>query len=424
MRIAFIMSRRDPSLPTIDNDGGVVLLLGYGNALAALGHTVDIFTSRANEGWGIPEYVSRKRSLQTDDIVELSHGVRVIRKEVAPIEIREEADLNSDSHVILSSVFFADSFDSELMGYDIVNFFHPTSAYGLLSQNKVVADGTVLFPMLLSTEYAKFKNITQKYLDMEMKVLTESAYIFSSSPFEVEELKALGVHMAKVRVLARGFDTNVFKHKQRANLSHSKPIQIVSVGAIRPQKRQDMLVDIAIELDRRGIDAQINIVGDNLNFSYAKNKDYYNSVANRISRLNLDDKIQFVGGKSPQELSEILQNSDIAVFPSVAESFGKAALETISCGIPTIAAKSVEAYNIFMNDRINALMVEPLVLEYANAIESLYTNDELYASFSTAGVAQSEQFSWVAVTRQLERLYLEVKNQRNNNKRMAHAYSQ
>lgn len=423
MRIAFIMSRRDPSLPTIDNDGGVVLLLGYGNALAALGHEVDIFTSRANEGWGIDEYVYRKRNLQVDDNVELCPGVRVVRKEVAPIRIHDVADLNSDSHVIRSSVLFADSFADELMEYDIVNFFHPTSAYGLLSQDKVVPGSTILFPMLLSTEYTKFKNITQSYLDMETQVLTKSGSIFSSSPFEVKELEALGVDMQKVTVLARGFDTDTFKFKMRDHLPHKEPIKIVSVGAIRPQKQQDMLVDIALELDKRGIDAQISIVGDNENFSYAKNLEYYNSVVSRIDELNLKDKIRFVGGKTPRELSAILSSSDLAIFPSVAESFGKAALEAISCGIPTVAAKRVKAYNIFMRDGINALMVESSVAGYVTAIEKLYFDDELYASLSAAGDALSQQFSWPTVTKELESLYAKVKIQQNNT-RMAYVQSQ
>lgn len=416
------MSRRDPSLPTIDNDGGVVLLLGYGNALASLGHEVDIFTSRANTGWGIDEYVSRKRNLQVDDTVELSPGVRVVRKEVAPIRIDDVVDLNSDSHVIRSSILFADTFTDELMEYDIVNFFHPTSAYGLLSQNKVIPDNTILFPMLLSTEYAKFKNITQSYLDMEMRVLTEAGSIFSSSPFEMNELEALGVDMEKVTVLARGFDTDTFKFKTRNRLSHKEPIKIVSVGAIRPQKQQDMLVDIALELGKRDINAQINIVGDNENFSYAKNQEYYNSVASRINELNLNDRIRFVGGKTPQELSDILSISDLALFPSVAESFGKAALEAISCGIPTVAAKRVEAYNIFMRDGVNALMVESSVADYITAIEKLYSDDELYASLSAAGRALSQQFSWTAVTKELESLYARVKVQQNNT-RMAYVQS-
>lgn len=405
------MSRRDPSLPAIDNDGGVVLLLGYGKALASLGHQVDIFTSRANEGWGLEDYVTRKRNLQKDDVVDISPGVNVIRKNVAPIRINDIDDLNSDSHVITSSIIFADTFGEELKDYDIVNFFHPTSAYGLLVQRKVNFENTILFPMLLSTEYSKFKNITQKYLDMEMQVLVESGSIFSSSPFEMKELELLGVNMEKVYVLARGFDTDIFKFKERSGLRDKRPLKIVSVGAIRPQKQQDMLVDVAVELNKRGIDAEITIVGDNENFSYEKNRYYYNSVEDRITSLNLQKRVRFVGGKTPYELSSILSDSDLALFPSIAESFGKAALETISCGIPTIAAKNVEAYNIFMTHSVNALMVEPTVIEYANAVERLYMNASLYSSLSSSGSVMKEQFSWAAVTKQLEALYSEVTTQ-------------
>lgn len=424
MRIAFIMSRRDPSLPTVDNDGGVVLLLGYGKSLVTLGHTVDIYTSRANTGWGIDKYVSHKRSLQAEDSVQLIPGLTVIRKEVSPIHINDIVDLNSDSHVIQSSNIFADTFDDELKNYDIVNFFHPTSAYGLLSQGKVLPNQTILFPMLLSTEYAKFKNITQKYIDMEMSVLNSVGSIYSSSPFEMEELALLGVDMSKVSILARGFDTTTFKFKQRSSANNSNKLQIISIGAIRPQKQQDILVDVTIELAKRGIDAQINIVGDNINFSYEKNRIYYNQIEDRISNLNLQKNICFVGGKTPQELYGLIDTADIALFPSMAESFGKAALEAIACGLPVIASKNVEAYKIFMKHRLNSLMVESSVIDYVNAIEDLLSNKTLYRSLSVAGSTMSEQFSWESVTRQLEALYSKQATHQMINRGKVYEYTQ
>lgn len=418
------MSRRDPSLPTIDNDGGVVLLLGYGKSLVTLGHTVDIYTSRANTGWGIGDYVSHKRSLQVEDSVQLSPGLTVIRKEVSPIHINDITDLNSDSHVIQSSNAFADTFANELNEYDIVNFFHPTSAYGLLSQGKVTLNKTILFPMLLSTEYAKFKKITQKYIDMEAKVLSDVGSIYSSSPFEMEELASLGVDMSKVSILARGFDTTTFKFKQRLLVNKNNKLQIVSIGAIRPQKQQDILVDVAIELAKRGVDAQINVIGDNINFSYEKNRTYYNQIEDRISNLNLQKNICFVGGKTPQELFKLIDAADIALFPSMAESFGKAALEAIACGLPVIASKDVEAYKIFMKHGFNSLMVNSSAIDYVDAIENLLSDRALYRLLSASGSTMSKQFSWESVTKQLEDLYSKQATRQIINRGKVYEYNQ
>jgi glycosyltransferase involved in cell wall biosynthesis len=406
MRIAFIMSRRDPSLQFIDNDGGVILLMGYGQALVKHGHTVDVYTARVNDGWGLKDYVRRKRLYQNEDSVMLSGGIKLIRKEVRPIRVKNIDDFNSDFHAIESSCVFAESFSDELKNYDIVSFFHPTSAYGLLEQNKVIKDKTVLFPMLLSTEYSKFKEITQDYTDMEAFVLKEVGSIFSSSQSEVNELASLSVDMNKIEILARGYDTNVFQYKLRTHVDHSRPMQIISVGAIKHQKRQDVLIDIAIELHKRNIQAQINIVGDNINFSYEKNHRYYLEMVNKVSKLGLGRRVIFQGGKTPEELAELLNKSDLAVFPSIAESFGKAALETIACGVPTIASKNVEAYSIFMKNGFNSVMVEPSIDNYVNVIERLYGNPHLYQSLSEAGRAMKDRFSWDSVSTELEELYL------------------
>jgi glycosyltransferase involved in cell wall biosynthesis len=52
--------------------------------------------------------------------------------------------------------------------------------------------------------------------------------------------------------------------------------------------------------------------------------------------LHVSDRVHFVGEISPQRVGEFLASLDVFVFPSRAETFGLAAVEAASSGIPTV----------------------------------------------------------------------------------------
>lgn len=399
------MSRRDPLLPLIDNDGGGVLLLGYGLELAKLGHDVDIYTSLVNEGWGEIEYIRNKRAAQSQPIVHINDKVRVIRKEVEPIDATD--GFNSFDHKVLSSIVFSNAFDSdELSGYDIVNICHPTTGYGLLQSHKIDRSKTVLFPMLLSVQYDKYRHVPSSYTAMGKYVLDNVDLILCASREEENDSIELGADIDKLHLVVRGVDLQVFNGRLREQCA--SPVNIVSVGAIREQKNYMMFVEIAKILSASNINFTIKIVGDNVNFSYDDNRAYYEKMVQKIDEEGLSNKVLFVGGMRQDELSKSIDDADIAVFPSTSESFGKAMLETIASGLPTILSSSVGAYDIFAKDSINAILAKPNAKDFCHAITTLINNQVLYHKLSRCGLETARGFTWEAVTRDLSVLYVKI----------------
>ena len=185
-------------------------------------------------------------------------------------------------------------------------------------------------------------------------------------------------------------------------------MSIVCTNAIRPQKAQHQLVYTADLLKREGINPKIIIVGENNRFYKSEHEEYYKNLSSLIARNNLQDNFNFVGSVAPNVVAHILRSSDIAVYPSESESFGKSVLEAIATGIPTIVGNDIPAYEEFVKPGINALSVERNPDEFARTIKLLINNEDLYTSLSKQGVESTREFTWKGVTQKLEELYATI----------------
>ena len=56
----------------------------------------------------------------------------------------------------------------------------------------------------------------------------------------------------------------------------------------------------------------------------------------RLRELGLEDRVAFLGKQ--ESFAELLAASDVFLLPSEQESFGLAALEALSCGVPVVAS--------------------------------------------------------------------------------------
>ena len=122
----------------------------------------------------------------------------------------------------------------------------------------------------------------------------------------------------------------------------------------------------------------------------------------------MQDNFNFVGYVAPNVVAHILRSSDIAVYPSESESFGKSVLESIATGIPTIVGNDIPAYEEFVKPGINVLSVERNPDEFARTIKFLINNEDLYTSLSKQGVESTRNFTWKGVTKKLEELYVAI----------------
>jgi N-acetyl-alpha-D-glucosaminyl L-malate synthase BshA len=109
------------------------------------------------------------------------------------------------------------------------------------------------------------------------------------------------------------------------DLSKNEPV-LVHVSNFRPVKRINDVVSVFAEVHRRR-PCRLLMIGDGPERSPAER---------RLRELGLEDRVAFLGKQ--ESFVELLAAADVFLLPSEQESFGLAALEALSCGIPVVAS--------------------------------------------------------------------------------------
>jgi len=112
----------------------------------------------------------------------------------------------------------------------------------------------------------------------------------------------------------------------RQNLAHSEHKIIMHMSNFRPLKNVPDVIKI-FNIIQKTIPSRLFLVGDGPDAGNAKN----------LARdLGIADKVMFTGNQD--RVNNILPLADLFLLPSASESFGLAALEALSCGVPVVGS--------------------------------------------------------------------------------------
>lgn len=137
---------------------------------------------------------------------------------------------------------------------------------------------------------------------------------------------------------AAGFGGDNFTHVPNgialAPLASRAPrarrVRFVAVGRLAPQKGYDLLLHAVAEV-RESIDAgQIRIIGDGPERS---------RLIELASRLDIADRIQWLGELPQTEVQRVLDAADVFLLPSRYEGLSNAGIEALARGLPVLASR-------------------------------------------------------------------------------------
>ncbi|WP_338378643.1 N-acetyl-alpha-D-glucosaminyl L-malate synthase BshA [uncultured Flavobacterium sp.] len=141
------------------------------------------------------------------------------------------------------------------------------------------------------------------------------------------------------------FSSDEVKKCNRSMMANENEKIITHISNFRKVKRIDDIVKIFYNIQKE-IPAKLMMVGEGPEKQMAEDL---------CSSLGIYDKVVFFGNSS--EIDEILCYSDLFLLPSETESFGLAALEAMSCGVPVISSNSgglpevnIEGYSGYLSD--------------------------------------------------------------------------
>ena len=140
------------------------------------------------------------------------------------------------------------------------------------------------------------------------------------------------------------------------------------VGSVHPLKRQDEAITALLEVVRRGINAQLLIVGDGP-------KRFRAALHQLVEDYGLTQRVKFVGySENP---IHIMRMADVVLMCSRWEAFGRATVEAMLAGKPVIGTANSGGTAELIQDGITGLLYKAGDHdELASKIQFLYENPE------------------------------------------------
>jgi len=119
-----------------------------------------------------------------------------------------------------------------------------------------------------------------------------------------------------------------------------------------------------------------------------------------------DEAVEFRSGLRESEKLELLCKAKALILPSSYEALPYVALEAMVCGTPVVVSSAVPekvVINNFNGIRVNSFTPE----DYANALEKLLTDEELWLKLSRNGLEFVEQFDYIEIAKR----YISIVNE-------------
>lgn len=242
-------------------------------------------------------------------------------------------------------------------------------------------------------------------------LLDRVALLFANRIIAVSEtikkdLSAIGIRESKIEVIQNSVQTDsnpailISKRKQirqRVNLSESD-IVIGYVGRLSEEKGIKFLIEAVSLLDQTNLPTKLLLIGDGQQRL---------ELERFVEKKNLTKLVIFAGFQ--KHIEDWLPALDIFALPSLTEGTPMALLEAMAQGLPVVAS-SVGGIPSIIRSGHNGILTQPAnPREMADAICTLYQNDQLRSSIgSEAKKTIHETFNVTDWVRKIEAVYLKL----------------
>lgn len=211
------------------------------------------------------------------------------------------------------------------------------------------------------------------------------------------EAAVANLGIAAPRVIPNFVDVDEFRPAVPRRSREGRERIVVHVSTFRPVKRTADCIEVFARIARR-MPCRLVMVGDGPDVTAARELAVRLGVAARVD----------LAGEQPR-VADYLSRADLLLMPSAFESFGVAALEAMSCGVPVVASRVGGLPEVVADGACGRLLPVGDVDGMASAALEILGDERRAAAMSDAGRrAAVERFDVRIVVPRYVELYREV----------------
>ena len=129
-------------------------------------------------------------------------------------------------------------------------------------------------------------------------------------------------------------------------------------------------------------------------------------LRNLCNEAGVDKKVIFLGHRT--DIPDLLNMSDIFVFPSLWEGLGLAAIEAMACGLP-IVTSNIHGINDYSENGITGYSCTPTDVDgFAKAIKNLAKDAKLRKKMGEHNIEAAKKFDLSGSLKEMEKIYKET----------------
>ena len=199
-------------------------------------------------------------------------------------------------------------------------------------------------------------------------------------------------YQKKVEVIPNGVNTKLFKpnpevrKKMRQLLGLENKKVLISVGRIVGWKGYQLVIKALKTLPE---DYVYVLIGEG---------EYLKELKTLANKLNLTNRVIFLGAKKHEELPKFYLIGDVFVQPSIGhEAFGITIIEAMACGLPVVGSKSGGIKELVKNGYNGFLFEVGSVEQLSEKVKKAFENKEKFGINGREFV--KTHFSWEVIAK-------------------------
>ena len=346
-------------------------------AIASLGHTVEILTRRSSSG--LP------------DELQLAEGVTLRFLEAGPPEPVAKGDHEA----------YIDEFQARLAvcgSYDILHSHHWFSGMAALPLARQRGIPHVQsFHSIAAHESTPLSSGERPEsagrMAGEAWLARESDAVVAASSAEADTVaRRLGGPADRISIVLPGVDGELFHpsaaHPSAEGSEDTSRYALVA-GRLQPLKGFDLAIR-AIAAVPQAVRPELLIAGD----ASADYGGYVDELRAITAAHGIENGVRFLGPQSRTDLAALLREASVVLVPSHSETYGLVALEAAASGVPVIAAASGGLREAVIDGRTGVVLESRNPTVWGEAVTRVLSEPDFARRMSSAGREHALHLDW------------------------------